>query len=130
MDNPIFAQLDRLQRGARETRPRRPEYHEQYPSHGREIYSQDPEYYDGEEVYGDENSFPPTANGMSSIAAPALLHTDDCIDPYTDAYSQYQAEPPVRGSQMLPPQGDMRPYRSQAPQAREPMASGRLDLCE
>lgn len=76
MDNPIFAQLDRLQRGARETHPRRPAYHEQRASHDLEAYSQGHEYYDDDEVYGNENAFPPTANGMRSIIASALLHAN------------------------------------------------------
>lgn len=67
MDQDIFAQLDRLQRGARETQPRRPEYgrnhatHTSYDEYDR--CDQTPAHYGEENVYGDENMVPLDENG-------------------------------------------------------------------
>jgi hypothetical protein len=66
MDQRIFAQLDQLQRGARETQPRRQEYghhttHSGYDAY--DEYDQAPAHYGEEDVYGDENMIPPDFNG-------------------------------------------------------------------
>jgi hypothetical protein len=66
MDQRIFAQLDQLQRGARETQPRRQEYGQRHTTHtGYEYdeYDQAPAHYSEEDVCGDENMIPPDFNG-------------------------------------------------------------------
>jgi hypothetical protein len=67
MDQDIFAQLDRLQRGARETQPRRPEYGRHHATNTGydecDEYDQAPAHYGEEDVYGDENMIPLHGNG-------------------------------------------------------------------
>jgi len=68
MDQRIFAQLDQLQRGARETQPRSQEYGRHQTTHTGydeyDEYDQAPTHYGEEDVYGDENMIPPEVNGM------------------------------------------------------------------
>ena len=70
MDQDIFAQLDRLQRGARETQPRRPEYGRHHATHtgydDYDGYDQAPAHYGEEDVYGDENMIPLGVNGTKA----------------------------------------------------------------
>jgi hypothetical protein len=68
MDQRIFAQLDQLQRGARETQPRRQEYGRHQATHTGydeyDEYDQAPTQYGEEDVYGDENMIPLDVDGM------------------------------------------------------------------
>jgi hypothetical protein len=65
--------LARLQRGARETRPRRQEYEYDAPSNfgHYDAYATEPDYYDGGEMYGDENAYPQGTNGTGFIITSA-----------------------------------------------------------
>lgn len=58
MTDEMLARLDQLQRGARETHPRRQEYdaHNGYSRY--DSYEAEPDQYDGEEMYVDENIYP------------------------------------------------------------------------
>ena len=68
MDQRIFAQLDQLQRGARETQPRSQEYGRHQTTHTGydeyDEYDQAPTHYGEEDVYGDENMIPLDVDGM------------------------------------------------------------------
>jgi hypothetical protein len=58
MADKMLARLDQLQRGARETQPRLQE-HNTHNDYGRyDVYEDVQGYYDGDEVYGDENAYP------------------------------------------------------------------------
>ena len=63
MADEILARLDQLQRGAQETHPRRQEYHAHNAYSRYVAYETEPDYYDGEEMYGDENDYPPDLHG-------------------------------------------------------------------
>jgi hypothetical protein len=71
MDQRIFAQLDQLQRGARETQPRRQDYGQHHATRTGydeyDEYDQAPAHYGEENVYGDENMVPPEFNGTRDI---------------------------------------------------------------
>lgn len=64
MADEMLAWLDQLQRGAREIRPRRQEYNMQNDYALYDTYEAEPDYYDGEEMYGDENVYPSESHGM------------------------------------------------------------------
>lgn len=63
MADEMFAQLDRLQQGARQTRPRRQEYEFHNSNSRYDAYETQSDYYDGNEMYGDENTQPQGLNG-------------------------------------------------------------------
>lgn len=63
MADEMFAQLDRLQQGARQTRPRRQEYQFNNSNSRYDAYETQSGYYDGNEMYGDENAQPQGMNG-------------------------------------------------------------------
>jgi len=66
MADEMLARLDQLQRGARETQPRR-QAHDAYSHYGRhDTYEDEPDYYHGDEVYGDENAYPSDLQGAQS----------------------------------------------------------------
>ena len=63
MADEMLARLDQLQRGARETHPRRQEYHA-HNSYGHyDAYDTEPNYYDQDDLYGDENAYPSDMHG-------------------------------------------------------------------
>jgi hypothetical protein len=117
----IFAQLDQLQRGARETPPRRQEYGQHHMTHAGydeyDQYDQAPAHYDEEDLYGDENMIPPDFNGTRVFKSldPSITDWPNEIDAITAPY----------GDQL-----DARPYRSQVPQTQETPVARRFDLCE
>jgi hypothetical protein len=67
MADEMLARLDQLQRGARETRPRRQEYEAPSNFGHYDAYTTEPDYYDGDEMYGDENAYPQGTNGTGFI---------------------------------------------------------------
>jgi hypothetical protein len=77
MADEMLARLDQLQQGARETHPRRQEYnaHNDYARY--DTYEAEPDYYDGEEMYGYENIYPPKLHGPQfCIALMMRLNAD------------------------------------------------------
>lgn len=64
MADEMLARLDQLQRGAREIHPRRQEYNAHHEYGRYDTYEPEPNYYDGEEMYGDENIYPSELHGM------------------------------------------------------------------
>jgi hypothetical protein len=64
MADEMLARLDQLQRGAREIHPRRQGYntHNDYARY--DTYEAEPHYYNGDEMYGDENFYPSESHGM------------------------------------------------------------------
>ena len=71
MADEMLARLDRLQRGARVPPSRRQEHntHNAYTRY--DAYETEPDYYGGEEMYGDENVHPSDVHGMQ-----ISLHVD------------------------------------------------------
>jgi hypothetical protein len=69
MADEMLARLDQLQRGAREIHPRRQEYntHNNYARY--DTYEAEPDYYDGVEMYGDENVYPSEVHGTQLCIA-------------------------------------------------------------
>jgi hypothetical protein len=59
----MLARLDQLQRGAREPPSRRRGYdtHDVYARY--DAYETEPNYYDGDDIYGDENAYPAEFQG-------------------------------------------------------------------
>lgn len=78
MDQRLFAQLDQLQRGARETQPRRQEYGRHQAAQAGydeyDEYDQAPAHYGEEDVYGDENTSPHDMNGMRGAQDAGCIH--------------------------------------------------------
>lgn len=64
MADEMLARLDQLQRGARETHSRRQEYHAHDGYSRYNVYDPEPDYYDQEEMYGDDNIYPSDLHGM------------------------------------------------------------------
>lgn len=69
MADEMLAQLDQLQRGARETHPRRRENHADNGCSRYDAYETEPDYYDEEEMYGDENAYPSNLHGAQRCVA-------------------------------------------------------------
>lgn len=67
MADEMFAQLDRLQQGARQTHPRRQEYEFHNSNSRYDPYETQSDHYDGNEMYGDENAQPPGMNGRRTV---------------------------------------------------------------
>lgn len=64
MDQRLFARLDQLQRGARETQPRRQEYGRHHTMNfEHDDHDHQPAHYGEEDVHGDENMVPLSVNG-------------------------------------------------------------------
>lgn len=63
MADEMLARLDQLQRGARETHPRRQEYHARNGYGRYDAYETEPNYYNGEEMFGDENAYSSEMHG-------------------------------------------------------------------
>jgi len=63
MADEMLARLDQLQRGARETHPRRQEYYAHNGYSRYDAYETEPDYYEGDEMYGDENAYPSDLHG-------------------------------------------------------------------
>jgi len=63
MADEMLARLDQLQRGAREPPSRRQGYdtHNGYARY--DAYEPEPNYYDGDEIYRDENAYPVDFHG-------------------------------------------------------------------
>jgi hypothetical protein len=76
MADEMLARLDQLQRGARETRPRRQEYEAPINFDHYGAYATEPDYYDGGEMYGDENAYPQGMNGTVLIITSTGRTTD------------------------------------------------------
>jgi hypothetical protein len=77
MADEMLVRLDQLQRGAREAHPRPQEYipHNDYARY--DTYEAEPDFYDREEMYGDENIYPPELHGRQCcIALMRRLATD------------------------------------------------------
>jgi len=78
MDQRLFAQLDRLQRGARESQPRRQEYgRHQATQAGYDEYDEydpGPAHYGEEDVYGDDNMFLHDVDGMRGVRDLGCIH--------------------------------------------------------
>lgn len=63
MADDVLAQLDQLQRGARIAHPRRQE-HNAHDNYRYDAYGMEPDFYGGNEMYGDENAYPSDMHGM------------------------------------------------------------------
>ena len=68
MADEMLARLDQLQRGALELHPRRQEYHARNGYNRYDAYEAEPHYYDGEEMYGDENANPSDLHGAQGCS--------------------------------------------------------------
>lgn len=129
MADRVLEQLDRLQNGAREMRPRGRE-HDQYQSFGRyDAYESEPADYGREEVYGDENAFPTDLHGTrAQITMPHSSLTRSSASGSMAYHDRYD-ERPSHGSQMLPPQMIPRHPHPLVSAARE-SSTQPFDLCE
>jgi hypothetical protein len=82
MADEMLARLDQLQRGARETRPRRQEYEAPSNFGHYDAYAAEPDYYDGDEMYGNENACPQGMDGtlfiFITVTGPITECTHSC----------------------------------------------------
>lgn len=77
MADEMLARLDQLQRGAREPPSRRQE-HNAHSVYGRyDTYENEPEYYDEDVMYEDENIYPSELHGTQLFIALMMRLTTD-----------------------------------------------------
>lgn len=64
MADEMLARLDQLQRGAREIHPRRHEQDTHSECRRYDTYEAEQDYFEGDEIFGDENIRPSSIRGM------------------------------------------------------------------